>query len=133
MVIFWETCIAAAIWIIFVRYVAELSRFAWPPCSWSWDQTPLVALEVSSTVLVNDSQSAFFLFHLSVVEGMTWSSLSAVISNLMNSWSDPEALSSSIAQLEMRTVTGGDEKARSRTDDPLLKWWVGVSFSLIRS
>ena len=51
---------------------------------------------------------------------MTWSSLSAVISYLMISWSDPEALSSSIAQLEMRAVTGGDEKARSRTDDPLL-------------
>ena len=69
---------------------------------------------------MNDSQSAFFQFHLSVVGVMTWSSLSAVISNLIISWSDPEAFSSSIAQFETRAVTGGDEKARSRTDDPLL-------------
>ena len=80
----------------------------------------MVASDVSFWVLVNDSQSAFFQFHLSVVGGMTWSSPSAMISNLMSSWSDPDALSSSIAQFEMRAVTGGDEKARSRTDDPLL-------------
>ena len=69
---------------------------------------------------MNDSQSAFFQFHLSVVGSMTWSSLSAVMSNLMSSWSDPEALSSSIAQFEIREVTGGDEKARSSTKEPLL-------------
>ena len=69
---------------------------------------------------MNDSQSTFFQFYLSVVGGLTWSSLSAVISNLMISCSDPEALSSSIAQFEIRAVTAGDEKARSRTDDPLL-------------
>ena len=79
-----------------------------------------MASEVSLRVLVNDSQSAFFQFHLSVVGGMTWSSLSAVISNLMSSWSDPEALSLSIAQFEIREVTGGDEKARSSTDEPIL-------------
>ena len=81
---------------------------------------PLVTSEVSLRVLVNDSQSAFLQFHLSVVGGMTWSSFSAVISNLMSSWSDPDALSSSIAQVEIREVTAGDEKARSSTDDPLL-------------
>ena len=88
--------------------------------TWSWDHTPLVASEVSFRAMVNDSQSAFFQFYLSVVAGITWSSLSAMISNLMSSWSDPDALSSSIAQFEMRAVTAGDEKARSRTDDPLL-------------
>ena len=76
----------------------------------------LVASEVSLRVLVNDSQSAFFQFHLSVVGGMTWSSQSAVISNLIISWSDPDALSSSIDQFETRAVTGGNKKARSRTD-----------------
>ena len=103
-----------------VRYTAKYSRFLSPPCSWSCDQISLVASAVSLKAFEKDSQSAFFQFHFSVVGGRTWLSLSAVISNLITSWSEDVGLSSSIAQFEIKSVTCGEEKVRSRTDDPLV-------------
>src|SRR5205085_8698229 len=98
--------------------MAKLSKFPYPPCSWSCVQISFVASAVSLRVFEKASQSAFFQFHLSVVGGITWLSLLAVISYLIISWSEDVGLSSSTAQFEIRSVICGEENVRSRTEDP---------------
>jgi len=64
------------------------------------------------------SQSAFFHFHLSLVGASSVVFSSELISNRISSWSEEVGISSSIAQLEIRGVIAGEEKVRSRTEDP---------------
>jgi hypothetical protein len=64
------------------------------------------------------SQFAFFQFHFSL-GGLSGMVLSVeLMSNLMSSWSEEVGLSSSIAQLEIRGVIWGEEKVRSRIEEP---------------
>jgi hypothetical protein len=64
------------------------------------------------------SQFAFFQFHLSL-EGVSSRVFSfELMSKRISSWSEEVGLSSSIAQLDIRGVTWGEEKARSSTEEP---------------
>src|SRR5205085_11657109 len=97
--------------------MAKLSKFPYPPCSWSCVQISFVASAVSLRVFEKESQSAFFQLHLSVVGGRTWLSLLAVITYLIISWSGDVGLSSSTAQFATRSVICGEENIKSKTDD----------------
>ena len=45
VVFFSGTCRAVAVYMSLVRYIAELSKFSCPPCSWSCDETSLKTLD----------------------------------------------------------------------------------------
>ena len=64
------------------------------------------------------SQLAFFQFHLSLVGASRMEFSLELISNRISSWSDEVGLSSSIAQFEIKGVTVGEEKVRSKIDEP---------------
>ena len=64
------------------------------------------------------SQLAFFQFHLSLVGASMVVFSLELMSNRISSWSDEVGLSSSMAQLEIRGVIVGEEKVRSKIDEP---------------
>ena len=64
------------------------------------------------------SQLAFFQFHLSLVGASMVVFSLELISNRIISWSDEVGLSSSIAQFDIRGVILGEEKVRSKIDEP---------------
>ena len=64
------------------------------------------------------SQLAFFQFHLSLVGASMVVFSLELMSNRISSWSDEVGLSSSIAQFEISGVIVGEEKVRSKIDEP---------------
>src|SRR3978361_1426657 len=110
--------VSAASWMRAVRNFAVLLRLVW--LLWRWRACQMSEVESlrSLRCLPKLSQFAFFQFHLSF-GGVSRMVLSVeLMSNLMSSWLEEVGLSSSIAQLEIRGVIWGEEKVRSRTDEP---------------
>ena len=64
------------------------------------------------------SQLAFFQFHLSLVGASRMVFSLELMSNRISSWSDEVGFSSSIAQFEIKGVIVGEEKVRSKIDEP---------------
>ena len=73
---------------------------------------------LSLSLLPMFSQLAFFQFHFSLVGGSRMVFSVELILYRISSWSEEVELSSSIAQLEISQVIVGEEKVRSRVDDP---------------
>jgi hypothetical protein len=112
------TCFSAASWISWVRKIAALFRLVWLSWRCRLVQVSLVCVLRSFRCLAKAGQSAFFQFHRSVGGFSKILLSSEEISNRINSWSEEVGLSSSIAQLDISGVMVGEEKVRSKTEDP---------------
>src|SRR3978361_1383285 len=109
---------SAASWIRAVRNFAALLRFVWLLWWWRVCQMSEVESLRSLSCLPKFSQLAFFQFHLSLVGVSRMVFSVELISYRISSWSEEVGLSSSIAQFEISGVIVGEEKVRSRIDDP---------------